>query len=183
MEINLNTGKGVLMKTLNKTALTLAIASLFAGGQALANGNSATAMNDAAAHIIKPIKISATQALDFGTIISPMTVTETFSVATDGSTSGGSEGMFFGGTQQKAIFGLYGQQGYPVTVTSSAGACSDASDPLNGGVSLAVNDDTGGSVILDAITGGGYVNVGGALSVDAGAMGNFTCKVTVTAAY
>ena len=130
---------------------------------------------------LEPLALSQIQALDFGRIIPPSSGAQTFTVKPDGTTVNGTPGdgnFILDGTPSKGIVFV---QGTDDELFSISGAPLPPGDTCTGPSTLvkmtAVSLDPPGGA-LDR-----NVNVGGTLSVTAGAAGTFTCMYQLTADY
>ena len=137
---------------------------------------------DSTFETLEPIAITQVQALDFGKIIAPTSDTQTFTVNTDGTPVDGTPGngrFIKDGTQSKGIVFV---QGTDDELFSISGAPLPPGDGTCDGPSTLVKmtavavDPPGGALDRN-------VNVGGTLSVTAGAAGTFTCMYQLTADY
>jgi hypothetical protein len=131
---------------------------------------------DVTLEALEEITISEVRALDFGTILAPTDVPQTFTIAPNGSlsTSTPGNGKFITGQQQAGIIYVAGTDTKFFSVSGSPGPCNGFT----------------GTVILESIqvlpTTGSLdrpVQLGGALVVHPGSNGSGNCTYTVTADY
>jgi len=148
-----------------------------------ANAQSSASVNGTASvQILKPIAITAPQALVFGRVASPNSGTSTVTIAPAGTVSPAS-GLPSGGPSRTAAqFTVTGEESQAITLTVPASITLNGPSSATLTVS-SVNHNAGGSPALDS-TGNLTFGVGGTLTVPTAATaGAYTGSFSVTAAY
>ena len=160
-----------------KTALLTATAAAALSGAAMAQsvnpGNPASLNATATAEILKPLKITQTTPMAFGTVSladgSQLGTAKTTGTETNVTRPTGSTG-------QNGVFSLNGASNQTVNISASSGSC------IGAGVSNFTVQTSGPTALIDSMMSGSFF-VTGSLDFDNNASGTITCDYTVTAQY
>jgi hypothetical protein len=160
-----------MSKFLRLTALGAAVATLTATQAGAATSSTAvTATKDANAHakIMRPLQLTSTQDLDFGTLVISGTGTQVMHLDQSAALTGCGTVITCSGTPQDAIYQVKGTPNATVTVTvTSPVVLTNAND----GTKLNLTPDAPATVVLDtaAPTTGDNFNIGGSITIDSAA--------------
>jgi hypothetical protein len=125
----------------------------------------ATANANAHARIMKPLQLTGTQDLDFGTLVISGSGTQVMHIDQAGALSGCGAVITCSGTAQTAIYNVKGTPNATVVVTvASPVTLTNAND----GSTLALTPDAPATVLLDTNSPsvGDNFNIGGSISID-----------------
>lgn len=166
------------MKNFARIAAAAAATTLFAA-PALAAPTGATTPATARAQIVKPLVLTATQNIDFGTILlTNVTGTNAVSISQTGAITCGA-GLSCSATGKQAIFNVAGSNNQVVKIVTTAANIS------NGITNLLFTPSAPASVLLtNSGVPGTNFNVGGSFSIDmATTDGVYTGNLNVTVDY
>ena len=162
----------------------LAAAATLVATPALAAPVAANPAAKASARIVKPLTLTATRDLDFGTIVvGTLAAAQTVSVSQGGALSGCTGQLTCSGTVTSAQYKVTGTNNFTVNVTATG---SDLTNTTSGGnETLAFSPDAPATVALGN-SGAVGVNftVGGSISIDASMAGDlYEGDIDVTVDY
>jgi hypothetical protein len=165
-------------------AYALFALSFLAGAPAAFAQNTDTDTATGSVTIIRPLTVTKSTDLAFGTIVKPATGTGTVSIANNSTTVSATDGaVSLTGTGTHAIFTANGEGGQAVNVT--VGSLTMANGASN--IAVTLSPDVSGATTLSGALGGAgskTVNIGGSFTVPSALpTGAYTGTFDVTVAY
>ncbi|MBD7941580.1 DUF4402 domain-containing protein [Brevundimonas guildfordensis] len=174
---------------MNKTLIAAAAVVAFTAVAAPALAQSASTTGSGSITVIRPLTITKTADLKFGTVVRPSTGAGSVAVSAAGarSVAGGVVGLSSGDTPAAAAFTVAGEGGQSVSVTIPATfSMANGSDTLTVTTSNSLTGSAASQTLSNALGSAGSLafTVGGSVPVaSTTATGAYTGSFTVSAAY
>ena len=163
----------------------LAVAATLVATPAVAAPASATPKAKASAKIVKPLSLTATRDLDFGTIlVGNVTGTQTVAVSQDGTTrSCGTAGLTCSGTFASATYNVSGTKQFTVNIATTASDLTNTTSGANEKLVFTPNAPTS-LVLANSGAPGSNFSVGGSIGITSATVdGVYSGDIEVTVDY